>query len=267
MRMEQMRVVVGLAVVAAMGVMLAGSPAQALLVRNDGTTLFDSRGFENPEVVGFKPSAAGPGTWSDLFVNTGDIGSTTFLVNDAASPGPGSGAQYMTVNKTGLPNNTAIAAEFSSIATTGTVTIDWKTYVDSSSTSGVQYYTMTETHVPGSATGFSSFFTLQGSGDFLSDTQNPPADEFQGIIPTDRWIDVNFEYTLGTTAFDITFDGGTTHNVAINSAMNAFAELVIRDGGGGGNVWVAHIDAIPEPASLSLLTLGGLMILRRRRDA
>ncbi len=47
--------------------------------------------------------------------------------------------------------------------------------------------------------------------------------------------------------------------------MPGFAELSFRDGGGGGNVWVGHIDSIPEPASLSLVTLGGLMMLRRRR--
>lgn len=259
MRTERMRMVVALAVVAAMGVTLAGTPAQALLVKNDGNTIFDSGGFEG-ETAGFNPTNATVGSWSSLFVNTGGLGTTAFITNDAGSPGPGTDTNYFTVNKTGLPNNTAIAAQFTGTATTGTVTLEWMHYVDSSSTSGIQLYTMTESHVPGTATGFHSFFTFGGNGNILHDTGSQ-----EGVLPLDQWFDVEMTYTVGNPHVDIAINGGAPLNIAISSAMSGFAELCFRDGGGGGNVWVGHMDSIPEPASLSLVALGGLMMLRRRR--
>ena len=154
MRTERMRMVVALAVVAAMGVTLVGTPAQALLVKNDGNTIFDSGGFEG-ETAGFNPTNATVGSWSSIYrTQAGGAPATTWLVNDAASPGPDSGANYLTVDKQGLPNAFTINAVFSATANSGDVSMEWKTYVDSSDDSGLQYYLLSGSHSPGTGTGF-----------------------------------------------------------------------------------------------------------------
>jgi hypothetical protein len=262
--------VIALAVVAAMGVMLAGTPAQALLVKNDGNTIFDSGGFEN-DVAGFAPAAASSGTWEWAAINYG----ASFNVSTDASPGPNEGSQYLTVDKTSLPNSGYIRANFASAATTGSVNMQWKTYVDSTAgVSGTNYYICG----PGTGTGGAKFFFTMGADGVLTSDINGTGSGIPDVVPVDKWITAEFDYVLGADSFDLTLDGTTT-NVSLDGPkvheagnfdgkISNFAGLLIRDGGGS-STFKSHIDSIggviPEPASLSLLGLGGLMLLRRRR--
>jgi hypothetical protein len=64
--------------------------------------------------------------------------------------------------------------------------------------------------------------------------------------------------------------GGTVENSALAAALNAdlFAGISGRRvGGSGGVVALDNLSVIPEPASLALLGLGGLLALGRRRQA
>ena len=55
-----------------------------------------------------------------------------------------------------------------------------------------------------------------------------------------------------------------TYNGIGSGGQSQVTHLGVRvSGGGSGNY--GYIDAIPEPGTLSLLALGGLMVLRRRR--
>ncbi len=74
--------------------------------------------------------------------------------------------------------------------------------------------------------------------------------------------------TFGTLSDDLDFahfsDGGFTNNVYLDDMRISDVELLPGTGTGNGELaWNASL--IPEPASLALLSLGGLMLARRPR--
>ncbi|NEO26213.1 MAG: PEP-CTERM sorting domain-containing protein [Kamptonema sp. SIO4C4] len=86
-----------------------------------------------------------------------------------------------------------------------------------------------------------------GTGVSIFETQFTSAD------PLDQWVKLG----VGT---------------APAPAGTAFAQVVIVHVQGppsitGGSVFVDDVSLVPEPASLSLLAVGGLAMLRRRRSA
>jgi len=84
-----------------------------------------------------------------------------------------------------------------------------------------------------------------------------------------EWNTVVMSYVIGESTYDLTVNGVTaTVDAYLQSGENlngGFRSLNFR-GDLSGDLLV-YIDAIPEPASLALIGLGGLLMLRRKHTA
>lgn len=89
-------------------------------------------------------------------------------------------------------------------------------------------------------------------------------DTFAGVHPkgaTSAWTETlgpGLEYTI--------FSGRRNRNSAVAVASGNRTVIFMKSGHSGVSTFYDNISFIPEPATLSLLALGGLAILRRRRQ-
>ena len=80
----------------------------------------------------------------------------------------------------------------------------------------------------------------------------------------DKWMLVELVLDFDNMQTTLTVDGKTLGPVASHAA--GLVGRVFWRGETGGGLFIGHyLDAIPEPASLALMGLGGLVFLRRRR--
>ncbi len=94
-----------------------------------------------------------------------------------------------------------------------------------------------------------------------------------GGYDLNRWYDVKLMLDLDAKAFDIFIDDGALvfEGALPNqpSLVNGVQRLALfNDNGTGysGSAWFDNISVSPEPTTMSLLALGGLVVLRRRRQ-
>ena len=85
-----------------------------------------------------------------------------------------------------------------------------------------------------------------------------------GSVTIGTWHKIEMNYVVGAGTYDAALDGAWTTGIGILSGVPTSATgIVLHDAGTAHN---GLIDATPEPATLGVLLLGGLMsIVRRRR--
>ena len=240
----------GLAVVVAMAV-----PAHAVVVTNTttGQTIFNDNGFEN-EGLGTVTPTATVGTWSTAGPpNPGSV------VNDDP-PGGFKSSQFYRMN-TGTASNTRVLHAVFDPAPLAGQTI--RAVYMMRFLTDVKY---------DSSYGFAR--NLTNSGYHLTQAADKGTgilDPFGGAGAPDGsisrgagggWHKMTWEYTANVGNATLQVDDGpvlpwtgAAPNIPVSLHWTT-AEDSVKDFG---------IDAFPEPATLSLLGLGGLMILRRRR--
>jgi fibronectin-binding autotransporter adhesin len=202
----------------------------------------------------------GVGTWALTASNTYSGGTTvsagTLFVNNAAGSGTGSGP---------------VAVNGGTLAGTGTISGPVTVGMSGAISGGVGAANATLTLTSASTT------TINGSANFAINTATPSTDELisTGLISLGGSSVLNVT-DLGTTTSTsptivlIDAQGGLTGTFSIaNLPTNngdAYTVAYVSDGSTDG-MDVDLVVATPEPGSLGLLGVGGLMMMRRRRKS
>ena len=145
--------------------------------------------------------------------------------------------------------------------------MDTAYYQDSSADKGIQFYL---SEAGSGIDGVGTFFwQFNSNGDLELGSFDPAPSNTTAILPLDQWVRLQVTYVIGATTVEISIDGVSNSYPAPDNQITpvpAYDGLLLRHRGGG--TYRGYVDAFaPEPASLSLVGLGGLMMSRRRRGA
>lgn len=241
-------------------------PAQATTVRNGETMIFVDR-FESPDSYpGNQPGVDNgmlPGSWA-----AGNLAGA--LVREQAyneeTPNAFEGTQIMGQFSTGVTGGPG--ADYGAWAsfdtqTSGTIVFDTEIYLWPTA-SNDRMYGIFELEDGGHGNrAYAVAIQKDNNGNMKIWDDFTGGSSLSTLTPlVSQWQRLTIAYELGTTDLTVTLDGvsQTINGIGSGGISNA-THLDIR----GGNQHFFYLDAVPEPGTLSLLALGGLMFLRRRR--
>ena len=215
----------------------------ATIIRNTASNqnLFKET-YELPVGLFQIPAGGAPGTWNPNGLRTDT--NPNWPNHDAFS-----GVQYGRAEGTGANNGDATFAK----QTSGTVRLTTMVLVDASNPGGF----LEVRDESGANRAF--WINLNPGGNI---EVNDPGNSATGFsLGTDTWHELVIDYSPGATQMSISLDGLAPEIHAANSIADV-GRVVLGPGGAR-----FFVDDVPEPGTLSLLTLGGLMMLKRRRRA
>ena len=244
---------------------IAVSGANAVTITNTTTsTVLGSDDFESASVVDHLAYTANPtdadpdnpsaGTWSVTEGNTGLV-----QVTDYGTPGAFEGDNYLRIHRTtesGAPDAELRVAEQ---ATTNDA-IHFEAMINHpvNNISGalVLLYGNDSNSVE------QILVTLYFKSDGKIHSYNGSSWDNTNISYTaNAWEELEMDWLVGADTFSLTYDGTTASNLAVrNTNVGSFTSVFFTNG-----ISTFYLDAIPEPATISLLVLGGIGILVRRR--
>ena len=264
------KVLVSLMVLGLLGMI---GPAQAVLVSNGSTTLF-SNDFEPSAGVATSYGYADP-------LNTTDSDPVGFIATEAViqgvqatswtGPGAYQGDIYARISR--RPSTAFLGATFTS-QSTGTIHAEWMEYIPTLLDTGdgngddsgigvllgnmdggeIAWSPATANYIKNVPSGQvqywhdgdQSHYTVYAGGSVLTYTP-------------DAWCKWELDLNLDADTYTLTIDGVTSNTLPAKDM--SVSALGFR---AGANRGTAYIDAVPEPATMALLGLGGLLMRRRR---
>jgi len=241
-------------------VMTLATQSHGMLITNvtTNTVIFNSGGFEG-DTPNANPADASPGSYQ--YVATKD------LVRDAAAPGAYTGTQYLETSRDASGSGHArfiysvepsvgdtVRAEFMLYSETGDNRINWGA----------------GTPPTDLATTYRGSVRINASGTFMYINPTTPQTGAWTVassttITRGVWQHWIMEYTVGSGQFSVSIDGSTPEVFPTMTTADAgsYTRFFSIANAGNGKFYIDSV-LIPEPASLSLLALGGLLMMRRR---
>lgn len=266
--MSTQKFVMGAAAVAAgAGLWMAAQPAQATVITKNGSTTIVSDTYEAPDTPG-SPVSADSGSWDASNGNYLFYQREIADVTNAGSPGAYSGTQYAVVGAA-LGNGHLTAS--TSLANGNTLKFDSMVYYPSIS-AGVdypfQFMVIGAPAIDGNtlllANRLLDFYRLaNGNWGVSGGAQNIAG---PATFAADTWQHWVLDYTVGAANATLTIDGASIQIPATNTTLQGSNGIIAI----ASNYSTAettrpiYLDSVPEPASLSLVALGGLAMIRRR---
>lgn len=282
MNFSMRRLTTCVATAAVVGVAVPAS--QAVVVTVGGNeVVFNSNGFES-DTVGNNPASANA-TGSYQFNNTNGVtvstGSYTATEANGAT-GPAEGSNYLIIDRdvTDGNANSWLTMEFTrnvNIATES-FTIEYAIWGTTIGSSGEwNAFSVGDATADGTASGTANILTSYGYhvtiGDLVSFTNSGSTavdQDFADAWAVGEWNNVVYAWdaianvaTLSVNGDSITLENQDDFLVD-EDFVGVVNQFHMRANSGTSEV---YIDAVPEPGSLALVGLGGLMMLRRKRAA
>jgi len=228
--------------------LLVATPgAQAVKVENvtAGTTIFDSGGFEG-ETAGVAPSAPVAG-----FYQNNPFG----IVRDGATPGAYEGSNYNQLGSPGLAET-----YFGAVPAGEAIRISYALNIGVNPGDTPEF----RMRLTGGAAGNSEVAIIDmqpttGGTRVWSTTTGYPSGVHSEPINNFQWFEVIMDHVVGSA--DLTLSVNGVSELMTGVVKNTTSLERIR----WDNIQPGYVDSIPEPISMALLGLGGLMTLRRRR--
>ncbi|RKY07591.1 MAG: hypothetical protein DRP56_05465 [Planctomycetota bacterium] len=226
--------------------------ASAVLVTNGATTLFYDDFESNttastaaaPDATGdYDPDAASVGSWG---VTAGDA--DKIQVTSFGTPGTPEGVNYLRQTGGGAHSY----AQFSSAQTAGT--LHFEALVNPTTTAAGVNTTPVGFQDSGGLWG--PFIVLQ-AGKVQSYTGGTYVPVGSLTYTVGTWAVLEIDWTVGASTCDVTFGGTTVTGVGTRSNAASMDRVRFSD--------VSYYDAVPEPATMALLGLGSLVMLRRKK--
>jgi hypothetical protein len=256
------------------------------------TVLFDDNFSADTDVFAYPdvsnshlPSVTspGPGSWTLNDVNSSQMqaGVITNTLPGGGTGGADGNTHYMAITRSGGPGDAD--ADFASPASTnGTLSVQWDMY----QVGPGRNWEISLQDALGNAgnTGpliESSYFAPANSGDMELATRTGPTGTYNdcGGFPDNSWVHMDMEVNLSAETYQVFVNsalmvepstGQSTWTYINGGTVGPFKELLFNGSSNAGEtLYVDNVvvtDTVPEPVSLSVLLVGGLVALGRRRS-